>query len=227
MLLPLHVAAGGLAILLGTVALLATKGATLHRQSGILFVGAMLTMGISGSILALQQSLANPNALGGVMSVYFVTTALLTVQTDSALKHWASILAAAVGAGVAVAWLRLGIRGVITSPPNVDPAMVYSTFVFGAAMILGVLGDLRVMHAESVGASRLRRHLWRMCVGLFIAVASFFAVPERVGKLLPQFFTTPPMRALPVLLVLLTMFYWLWRVRRRGVAGSPSVARAI
>jgi hypothetical protein len=32
----------------------------------------MLTMGISGSILALRQSLTNSNVLGGFMSAYFV-----------------------------------------------------------------------------------------------------------------------------------------------------------
>ena len=66
-LLPLHIVAGGLAIVLGGVALLAAKGATLHRKSGILFVYAMLTMGISGSVLALRQSLTNANVLGGFM----------------------------------------------------------------------------------------------------------------------------------------------------------------
>jgi uncharacterized membrane protein len=65
MLLPVHITAGGLAILLGGVALAVRKGGTLHRRSGILFVYAMLTMGISGSILALRQSLTNANVLGG------------------------------------------------------------------------------------------------------------------------------------------------------------------
>ena len=42
MLLPIHVAAGGLAIVLGAVALLVKKGGTIHRRSGLLFVYAML-----------------------------------------------------------------------------------------------------------------------------------------------------------------------------------------
>ena len=54
MLLPIHVVAGGLAMVLGAIALLAPKGATLHRKSGLLFVGAMVTMGFSGSAMALQ-----------------------------------------------------------------------------------------------------------------------------------------------------------------------------
>jgi uncharacterized membrane protein len=47
MLLPIHIAAGGLAIVLGAVALPVKKGGTLHRRSGQVLVHAMLVMGIS------------------------------------------------------------------------------------------------------------------------------------------------------------------------------------
>jgi hypothetical protein len=36
-----------------------------------------------------------------------------------------------------------------------------------------------------------------------------------MAPILPEPFTTPTMRALPVALVLVAMFYWLWRVRGR------------
>ncbi len=38
MLLPIHIAAGGLAIVLGAVALSVKKGGTIHRRSGLLFM---------------------------------------------------------------------------------------------------------------------------------------------------------------------------------------------
>ena len=50
---------------------------------------------------------------------------------------------------------------------------------------------------------------------LFIAAGSFFSIRERVAKILPEPFTTGPMRALPILLLFGAMFYWLWRVRGR------------
>src|SRR5215471_20810167 len=96
MLLRIHIVAGGLAIILGATALLASKGATLHRRSGLLFVFAMLTMGISGSVLALRQSLTNPNVLGGFMSAYFVVTALTTVRPASAWTRRMNAVAVAV-----------------------------------------------------------------------------------------------------------------------------------
>jgi uncharacterized membrane protein len=39
-----HILAGGLGLVSGYVALYATKGATLHRKSGMLFVCVMTTM---------------------------------------------------------------------------------------------------------------------------------------------------------------------------------------
>ena len=75
MLLPIHIAAGGLALVLGAVALSVKKGGTIHRRSGLLFVYAMLVMGASASILG--------NVGGGLMTVYFVGTALTTVRPVS------------------------------------------------------------------------------------------------------------------------------------------------
>jgi hypothetical protein len=61
-----------------------------------------------------------------------------------------------------------------------------------------------------------------MCFALFIVAGSFFSIRERVAKVLPEPFTTGPMRTLPILLLFGAMFYWLWRVRRRTL---PVVVR--
>ena len=70
MLLPIHIAAGGLAMVLGFMALFARKGGTIHRRSGLLFVYAMLVMGISASIMGFRNSPADGNVTAGLMSVY-------------------------------------------------------------------------------------------------------------------------------------------------------------
>src|SRR5207249_9972917 len=75
MLLPIHVAAGGLALVLGAVALLVKKGGDIHRRSGLLFVFVMLVMATIAAILG--------NVLGGLIPVYFVSTALTTVRPVS------------------------------------------------------------------------------------------------------------------------------------------------
>ena len=88
----------------------------------------------------------------------------------------------------------------------------------GLALVLGAMALL----VKKGGTTHRRsgRHLWRMCFALFIAAGSFFSIRERVATILPEPFTTAPMRALPILLVFGAMFYWLWRVRgRRTLSG--------
>jgi hypothetical protein len=92
----------------------------------------------------------------------------------------------------------------------------FMLFFIGTVMTLAAAGDIRVMRSGPLrGSPRLARHLWRMCFALFIAAGSFFSVEARVAKILPALFTTPAMRGLPIALIFVAMFYWLWRVRRR------------
>ena len=65
MLLPIHIAAGGLAIVLGAIALSVKKGGTIHRRSGLLFVYAMLVMGTSAAIMGLRNGVADGERDGG------------------------------------------------------------------------------------------------------------------------------------------------------------------
>jgi uncharacterized membrane protein len=219
-LLPVHIAAGGLAIILGGVALVASKGDTTHRRSGLLFVYAMLTMGISGAILALRQSLTSPNVLGGVLSAYFVITALTSVRPVSAWTrrlNWAALL---VVIALTLFEIGLGVKALASPGGTIDGVPFFMPFFLATITTLAAAGDIRMMRSGALRAApRLARHLWRMCFALFIAAGSFFSIRARVAKVLPEPFTTPTMRALPVLLVFVAMFYWLWRVRtRRTVA---------
>ena len=68
MLLPIHVIAGGLAIVLGFTALFVKKGGNLHRRSGLLFVYAMIVMGVSASILEFLQGTDVTNLAAAVLS---------------------------------------------------------------------------------------------------------------------------------------------------------------
>jgi hypothetical protein len=220
MLLPIHVAAGGLAIALGAVALLAKKGGTLHRRSGLLFVWAMLVMSTSASILGLRNGLADGNVVAGVLTAYFVGTAWTTVRPASPWTRRVNAAALAIAVGLALLAVVGGAR--MIGSPGLSPGGVplrtigVMSFVLAAALLLAAAGDLRVMRSGMPrGGPRLARHLWRMCFALFIAAGSFFSIRERVAKVFPEPFTTGPMRALPILLLFGAMFYWLWRVRGR------------
>ena len=47
--------------------------------------------------------------------------------------------------------------------------------------LLAAIGDLRMLLRGGIsGTSRITRHLWRMCYGLFIATGSFFLGQQQV-----------------------------------------------
>jgi hypothetical protein len=105
---------------------------------------------------------------------------------------------------------------------NGMPAFPY--FMFGVVGTLAAALDLKMMRGPVLkGASRLARHLWRMSFALFIAALSFFIGQAQV---FPRPIRIMPMLALPVLAVLLTMLYWLWRVRVRRSLRGIVTARA-
>jgi hypothetical protein len=213
MLLPIHIAAGGLAIVLRAIALIAKKGRTIHRRSGLLFVCAMLVMGFSGSILGFRRSPTDGNVFAGLMTAYFVGTALTTVRPLS----WTRVIngtALAVVIGLAILDVVFGVKA-FNSPRGVLNGVPFQMLFFLAFVkTLAAIGDVRVMRfGMSLGRPRLARHLWRMCFALFIAAGSFFSIRARVASILPEPFTTAPMRALPIVLLFGAMFYWLWRVR--------------
>jgi hypothetical protein len=220
MFLPIHVAAGALAIIFGFTALFVKKGGNLHRRSGMLFVWAMLVMGTTASILEFFRSAAATNVVAALMAVYFVGTALTTVRPPSRWTRVIDVAALTVAVGLALASIVGGVQGV--NRPGLSPGGVpfrtigMMSFILATVLTLAAAGDVRIMRSGIPrGGPRLARHLWRMCFALFIAAGSFFSIRERVAKILPEPFTTGRMRALPILLLFGAMFYWLWRVRRR------------
>ncbi len=136
MLLPLHIVAGGLAMIFGFTALAAPQGATLHRRSGLLFVYAMLTMGISGSILALHKSLTNVNALGGFMSAYFVITALTTVRPVSTFTRSLNSLALLVAIALFVIEIGLGSTALASPSRAVNGVPFFMLFFLATVTAL-------------------------------------------------------------------------------------------
>ena len=223
MLLPIHVAAGAIALILGAIALSVKKGGTLHRRSGLLFVYAMLVMGFTAGILG--------DVGASVLTAYFVGTALTTVRPVSMWTRRINILALVVAVALALGTFVAGVKGV--NNPGLSPGGVpfrtigVMSFILAGVLTLAAIGDVRLMRAGALrGGPRLARHLWRMCFALFIAAGSFFSIEERVAKVLPEPLTSGPMRLLPIVLLFGTMFYWLWRVRGRRPLPSRVVSPA-
>jgi uncharacterized membrane protein len=232
MLYVVHILAGVLGLLAGYLALYTPKGATLHRKSGRLFVYAMLTVAVAGTAIAAIRNVAPAlNIPAALLTSYLVITALTTVRPPAAGARWLNPGLMLVALAVGLTSLTFGFEA-IASPDGKgrDGMPPFPFFMFGVVGTLAGVLDLRMMRSAGLkGASRLARHLWRMSFALFIAALSFFIGQAQV---FPKPIRIMPLLALPVLAVLVTMLYWLWRVRvrrsLRGIAlavGTPEAAR--
>ncbi len=211
-----HILMGAIALIAGYLALYAPKGAKLHRRGGTVFVATMLVMSVGGVMLALGRNAAPfINVPAASITAYLVITSLTTVRPLASggrqLLVALSVLAMAVG----LASLWFGVEAVSSANGRGRDGMPWFPFaLFGLTGTLASLGDLRVLlQGPLTGARRLTRHLWRMTFALFIAAMSFFIGQ---AKVVPEPYRNRMLLALPVLAVLVTLLYWVWRVRFRG-----------
>ena len=217
MTLVVHIIAGSLGLISGFVALYASKGAPLHRKAGTVFVCVMLTMSFTGLMIAAVRGVAPAiNIPIALLTAYLVTTSLTTMRPPAAGARPLTIGLLLVALGVGLTDLTFGLQAVAKG--GKEAGMAAPFFIFGLVGLLGAAGDVRVVRSGPLrGAPRIARHLWRMCFALAIAALSFFIGQ---AKVIPEPIRIMPLLALPMLAVLGTMFYWLWRVRiRRNLRG--------
>src|SRR5687768_10331471 len=225
MTLLIHVVAGALGPIAGYLPLWASKGAPLHRRAGMVFVYTMLTMCTFGFVVAAGYGMAPAmNVPAALVTAYLVATGLIAVRPSEPRRRWLDVILMLVALGVGVVSLRFGFEAIAGGGKrNGLPAFPF--FMFGLVGTLAGASDLRVVRRGALrGTARLARHLWRMSFALLIAALSFF-----LGQAdeLPKPLRIMPLLSLPVLMVLVTMLYWLWRVRvRRSVRGIVERAPA-
>jgi len=231
--LVIHIVAGAVGILAGYIALSSVKGATVHRNSGTVFVYAMITMALMGSTMAVVRNVApGANTPVGLLTAYLVITGLTAVRPSSSRSHWQEPALMFVVLALSVTLLTFGIEAITSPKGRLYGMPSFPFFIFAAIGVLSAAGDFRLIRSGGAqtlrGAPRLARHLWRMNTALLIAAFSFFLGQ---AKVIPKPIRIIPLLAIPPLVVLAGLLYWLWRVRwRRSLRGivlvrSPQVVR--
>ncbi len=219
-----HAAAGAIGMVSGLTALSAAKGGLLHRGAGTVFVLSMTLLGASGAWLGFAKGEIG-NAIGGISTIYFITTAWMAARRrdgETGLFEIGAFLFAAAGAALGYTALFISLRDGTAFMGGI-PGFVFSTVV-----ALCALADLSVVLRHGVsGAGRIARHLWRMHLGLAVAVGSFFPgqlqlFPDYIQHIRPTI-----LLFVPFFTVFVVMAFWLVRIRIgarfRGAQAGPSV----
>jgi hypothetical protein len=226
-----HIGAGSLGILSGFATVFVAKGGRLHRAFGTVFALSMLTVSALAVYLALFQPPVYPGAAPAsatvsvaILTFYLVATGWMTVRRMERGVGPFEYGALLIAVGVAAAML---IFGLIAAGDPVDRLHGYPTrfFVFATFAAIPALLDLKViLQGGTSGASRIARHLWRMCFAFFFAASFFFLGQPRVAA----FFHKSPLLFAPALAPLAVMVFWLVRVRltnrlsRQALTSPPS-----
>jgi uncharacterized membrane protein len=216
-----HIGGASLGLASGTVAVLAPKGARVHRAAGNVFFVAMLTMSaaaaVSGPFIPDRIT-----ATMGVFTFYLTATAWLAVRRPPERTGRLEVAAMVLALGVVAAYAWLTWIGTRSPGGLVDGEQSYVlAIVVGAVAALAASLDLRVIRRGGLtGAPRIARHLWRMCLALFIVWGSFAGQP----KAQPEALRGEPVLMLPAFAALGLMVFWLIRVRLPRRNAAPAAA---
>lgn len=202
----LHIAGGSVAIVSGALALAFRKGGRAHILAGNIFFVSMLVMASIGALVApfLLTEQGQPklfDSAAGFFTLYLVVTSWLTVRRKAGTIGRAEVAAFVFASSLAAAIILVGTG-------RDDPTGYYA---MGGLIALAAALDLKVILNRGIaGGPRIARHLWRMCLALFVAMGSFFLGQQKV---MPEVMQGSPWLSVPPLAVLAAMLFWLLRLR--------------
>jgi len=209
-----HIAAGAFALVFGFVALYAAKGATVHRKAGLLFVYAIVAMAVFGLAVAVGRGVAPAmNIPRALLTACLAITALTSVRAADAQSQRIDAFAMLLTLGAGVISLLFGFEAIAHGGKRLGVPATQFLMLAAVGLIAG-FGDLRMLTRPGSfeRAHLLARHIWRMCVALLI---STLALVVGQAQVIPAPLSKPFLLALPVLAIVLSMLYWLRRVRAK------------
>lgn len=214
-----HIIGATVAMIAGTVAIFAPKGARVHRAAGnVFFVGMLAMTGVGATVSPFLQEGQWTNTTAGLLSFYLVTTGWATVKRAENRIGRFEAFAVLIPLGIALAGLTL-----FTLNAGTPRAANFST-VYGFAVLaaIAVFCDVGVILRKGIsGHRRIARHLWRMSLALVIALGSFFLGQQDE---LPIFIQGSPVLFAPLFIALALLVFWLVRARFTKAFQSPPAA---
>lgn len=216
-----HVGSGAIAIAAGAVALSARKGAAIHIGAGRIFAAAMIVSSALGAVLGLVK-----------LNEFYITLHAGVLGVTLILSSWLTARSSLDGANLAVGIVNfLNGAGLIAAGVHAQSLPggllwgFHATDYFFLSGMAGVaaLGDVSVLLRKTLpGRHRIARHLWRMCLGFFIAAGSAFTGPG--AKVFPEAVRNSGILSAPELIIFVLMLFWLARtlLRRSTPANGGS-----
>ena len=186
----LHAVSGSIALVAGTISIIAHKGNNWHKKSGIVFFYTMMLAGLSGIIASLMPGHYNPFLfVVGIFSIYLVLSGYRALRFKKAQINkdilWDKILATlmlAVALGMITYGAVLMVKG-----STMGSVLIVFGCIGGLSAFLDfkAFGDLKALRKN-----HLRMHIGKISGGYIAAVTAFLVtndvLPGVIGWLLPS-----------------------------------------
>lgn len=207
----LHIVTGTLAVSSGLLGLFVSKGSGVHCIAGRVFTGAMILLGCTGIALAQQAPMAI-SAVAGAVIIHLVITGWLAARARPCALQRIDSAAPISSLAIALTSLAFAWQAWASVDGLKDGFSATPYGFFGALMLFVAVLDIKHrLVADTTIAKRRCRHVWRMSVALFIAAGSLFTGPGATA--FPAWLQASGLLSVPEPLILLTMIYWLFRLR--------------
>ncbi|MBU2991583.1 hypothetical protein Q4555_16255 [Octadecabacter sp. 1_MG-2023] len=209
-----HVASGAIAVLMGAIAFAVRKGATAHINTGRAFTAAMSFSSLLGAILGLiKYETFYITFHAGILGMTLVLSGWLFAKRPT--KHRGPLSFAIAGVNL-LNTLGLVAAGscALTLPEQTLRGFAAADYFFlGGIAGVALVNDLLILMRQTLSYKhRIAQHVWRMCIGFFIAAGSAFTGPG--AKVFPEAVRNSGILSLPELTIILLMLFWLFRVLR-------------
>ena len=205
-----HVVPGVLAVAAGATALAAPKGRSVHIQAGRMFVVAMGLASIVGAGLGLVRAETFYITFhAGVLALCLLASGWMAARAQPDAPGSGSRIVGAVNLVNVVSLFAIGVFAARSGQSfRGFPAEDY--LFLGGMGLVAAAGDANLLWRPLPSERRrIARHLWRMCLGFFIAAGSAFGGPGAAA--FPEAVRRSGVLALPELAILLLMVFWLAR----------------
>ena len=204
-LIYIHAAFGGIALLAGLVSIIAKKGKNIHRKSGLIFFYSMMLSGIIAMIVAVLPNHESPFLFAvGIFSLYFVLTgnrALNFKRKNPDLKIDKLISIIMISTGVLMILLPI----ILTKSINIV-LVVYAI----VGIIFSVSDLILFRNPERLRKGWLKLHLGKMLGGYISATTAFVVVNE----FFPSFYGW----FIPGIVGGFVIAYWMRKMNKKTVA---------
>ena len=201
----IHAAFGGIALLAGLVSIIAKKGKNIHRKSGLVFFYSMMLSGIIAMIVAVLPNHESPFLFAvGIFSLYFVLTgnrALNFKRKNPDLKIDKLISIIMITTGVLMILLPI----ILTKSINIV-LVVYAI----VGIIFSVSDLILFRNPERLRKGWLKLHLGKMLGGYISATTAFVVVNE----FFPSFYGW----FIPGIVGGFVIAYWMRKMNKKTVA---------